>query len=48
VNGSGTPTWKQFMTSAPYVQRPASGRIGRTAFAADRSYALWKSLAAAQ
>ncbi|MFH0522161.1 carboxylesterase/lipase family protein [Streptomyces sp. M41] len=45
VNGHGTPRWKRFTTSSPYVQRLASGRTGQTDFAADHHYAFWKALA---
>ncbi|SNR42806.1 carboxylesterase/lipase family protein [Actinomadura mexicana] len=45
VNGTGSPVWKPFTTRDPYVQRLASGHIGRTDFAADHHYAFWKSLA---
>ncbi|WP_405984501.1 carboxylesterase/lipase family protein [Streptomyces sp. NBC_00872] len=45
VNGHGLPMWKRFTNSGPYVQRLASGRIGRTDFAADHHYAFWKALA---
>ncbi|MEV8550741.1 carboxylesterase family protein [Streptomyces glaucescens] len=48
MNGPGLATWQRFTGSGPYVQRLASGRIGRTDFAADHHYAFWKALAAAR
>lgn len=48
MNRQGRPTWKQFTTRGPYVQRLAAGRIGQTDFAADHHYAFWKSLAPAR
>ncbi|MFG3547566.1 carboxylesterase/lipase family protein [Streptomyces sp. NPDC047725] len=44
MNGRDLPSWKRFTDRDPYVQRLASGRIGRTDFAADHHYAFWKTL----
>ncbi len=45
MDGGGLPAWKPFTDRSPYVQRLASGDIGRTDFAADHHYAFWKTLA---
>ena len=45
VNGHGSPTWKPFTAHSPYVQRLASGDIGRNDFAAEHHYPFWKTLA---
>ncbi|WP_432022861.1 carboxylesterase/lipase family protein [Streptomyces parvus] len=48
LGGGGLPAWKPFTEHGPYVQRLASGGIGRTDFAADHHYAFWKALAASR
>ncbi|MFG2567966.1 carboxylesterase/lipase family protein [Streptomyces sp. NPDC048567] len=45
MNGPGLPAWKPFTDDERYVQRLASGNIGRTDFAAGHHYAFWKRLA---
>lgn len=45
MDGAALPPWKPFTVHSPYVQRLASGHIGRTDFAADHHYAFWKALA---
>ncbi|MEU2022948.1 carboxylesterase family protein [Streptomyces sp. NPDC016469] len=44
MNGAGLPAWQRFTDGDAYVQRLASGNIGRTDFAADHHYAFWKNL----
>ncbi|MCX0244078.1 carboxylesterase/lipase family protein [Streptomyces drozdowiczii] len=45
MNGPGLPAWRRFTDDGRYVQRLASGDIGRTDFAAGHHYAFWKRLA---
>ncbi|TRV81514.1 carboxylesterase family protein [Streptomyces sp. 130] len=45
MDGPGLPAWRRFTDGDAYVQRLASGRVGRTDFAADHHYAFWKGLA---
>ncbi|MGW2477656.1 carboxylesterase/lipase family protein [Streptomyces sp. NPDC001665] len=45
MNGPGLPAWQRFTDGGRYVQRLASGDIGRTDFAAGHHYAFWKRLA---
>ncbi|RFU83039.1 carboxylesterase family protein [Streptomyces triticagri] len=44
VNGDGAPAWQRFTAGDPYVQRLASGRIGRTDFAGDHHVGFWRGL----
>lgn len=45
MGGAGLPAWQRFTEEGGYVQRLASGAVGRTDFAADHHYAFWKGLA---
>ncbi|MEV5602985.1 carboxylesterase family protein [Streptomyces sp. NPDC052299] len=45
TSGPGLPAWQRFTDDDAYVQRLASGNVGRTDFAADHHYAFWKRLA---
>ncbi|MFJ3084855.1 carboxylesterase/lipase family protein [Streptomyces sp. NPDC086838] len=47
MSGPGLPAWQRFTNRGQYVQRFASGNIGRTDFAADHHYAFWQGLASA-
>ncbi|MFF7341152.1 carboxylesterase/lipase family protein [Streptomyces sp. NPDC008163] len=42
MDGPGLPVWEPFTDEERYVQRLASGDIGRTDFAAGHHYAFWK------
>ncbi|MFK0099362.1 carboxylesterase family protein [Streptomyces sp. NPDC091040] len=44
-DGPGLPAWEPFTDEERYVQRLASGNIGRTDFATGHHYAFWKRLA---
>ncbi|WP_405897968.1 carboxylesterase family protein [Streptomyces sp. NBC_00727] len=45
MGGPGLPAWQRFTNGGEYVQRLASGNIGRTDFAAGHHYVFWKGLA---
>ncbi|MGQ4487873.1 carboxylesterase/lipase family protein [Streptomyces sp. SAS_281] len=45
MDGPGLPSWQRFADDDLYVQRLASGNVGRTDFAADHHYVFWKGLA---
>ncbi|MCG7525825.1 carboxylesterase family protein [Streptomyces sp. OfavH-34-F] len=45
-NGAGLPQWRRFTCGDGYVQALASGRVGRTDFAAGHHYGFWKRLTA--
>ncbi|MGW1228835.1 carboxylesterase/lipase family protein [Streptomyces sp. NPDC001515] len=48
VGGAGLPRWEPFSGGDGYVQRLASGAVGRTDFAAGHHCAFWEGLAAAR